>query len=1591
MTKLVKKSFRGVIEYLRSISSSESEKGTRFELLIKKYFETDPVYADMFETVWTWNEFPLNDGKHDTGIDLVAKERISGKYCAIQCKFYDENYTIQKRDIDSFFTESGKRIYENRIIVSSTDKWSRNAESSLENQSKPVSRIRLQDLDKSAIDWSAFMIDQLDSMALKQKHSLRPHQQEALENVLVGFEKAERGKLIMACGTGKTFTSLKIAEEIASQKQGNSIILYLVPSISLLSQTLKEWNHQTTTPFHTFAVCSDRKVSRTSEDITAVDVGFPATTNSEKIVENFKSLPKDSQMTVVFSTYQSIEVIHEAQNYGFPTFDLIISDEAHRTTGVTLSDGQESHFVRVHDNEYIKANKRLYQTATPKVFGEKTKNKADQKDALLASMDDVSIFGEEFHNLGFGEAVERGLLTDYKVMVLVTDQDYVDIALANEIKSESNTLTGKDFARIVGTWNGLSKRKSHSNEVEGKPMRRAVAFTSTIETSKQVTQIFQDVVDSYAYNSDLSTGATVEIQHVDGTMNTLERSKKLDWLEEDTEDDNICRILSNARCLTEGVDVPSLDSVIFFNPRNSVIDVIQAVGRVMRKADNKEYGYIILPITINKGDDIETELNNNKQYQVVWQVLQALRSHDERFNAMINQMELNLNKPKNVEIIGHSGEKNDVVKEEQSEYEGKDKSEEITEKSEQIVWSFPDLEELQDAIYAQIVDKVGDKRYWENWSSDVAQIAQRHFDRIKLLLREKNSVHYKAFQQFLSDLRSSLNDSIDEDEAIEMLSQHLITKPVFEALFEGYSFVQNNPVSIAMENMLSLLEEENLEKETRILDKFYESVKTRASKIDNLAGKQKVIIELYDKFFGTAFKRTTERLGIVYTPVEIVDFIINSVNGALKEEFGLTLNDDGVHVLEPFAGTGTFIVRLLQSGFIDKEKLLYKYTNEIHANEIVLLAYYIATINIEETFHSIAGGEYHPFEGMVLTDTFQMTEEKDTLLSEMFGENSERAQKQNEKPIVAIMGNPPYSAKQHSANDNNQNEKYPRLDQSIFENYVKNSTAVNSNSIYDSYIRAIRWATDRIEDKGIIGFVTNGSFIDGIAADGLRESLYKEFNSIYIFNLRGNQRTQGEESRKEGGKIFDSGSRTPVAITLLVKNPDKEGCTLYYKDIGDYLSREEKLEIIAEKKSFVGMKLELITISPDKHHNWINQQSEEFENFIALNGEEEQIFTDRLIGVGTSRDAWITNYSSTVVTNNSKRLIKNYMEELKRYKTDFVENSNLNSFINTNPKYINWSRKLRRYLQNQVEIEYDSDSITEVYYRPFTKRSLYNDRDLIEYPSKWEMVFPKNKNVENYTIITSGNGGTNPFSAIITNLYTDQNCLDAMPKVYPMYVYDEVKEDSIFHEKGQYQKVDNISDGILGTFQSKYGNEITKEDIFFYTYCVLHSPIYREKFVNDLKKEIPRIPMLKDFWGYAKSGRELAELHLNYEKAVPFQVEETVKNNATATDNLYTVKKMRFGRDKNRKVDKSVIIYNEYLTLSNIPLEAYNYVINGRSPMEWIMDQYQEKTDRSSGITNNPNDYSEDPRYIVDLLRRVITVSMETNGIVDNLPEFEEI
>jgi predicted helicase len=607
--------------------------------------------------------------------------------------------------------------------------------------------------------------------------------------------------------------------------------------------------------------------------------------------------------------------------------------------------------------------------------------------------------------------------------------------------------------------------------------------------------------------------------------------------------DGTCRILTNARCLSEGVDVPALDAVMFLSPRKSVVDIVQSVGRVMRKAPGKAYGYIILPIGIPSELTPEQALRDNTRYAAVWEVLQALRAHDERFNAMVNRIELVKQRDDKINVIGIPGPE-----------DGGSGAGDAVQRSLPLIW----LDEWREAIYAKVVAKVGSRRYWEEWAKDIADIAQRHITRITALLDGGSTTVTGEFDTFLDGLRGNLNENISRSDAVEMLAQHLITRPVFDALFGGYDFAAHNPVAHTMERMLAALDEHSLDNENESLEKFYDSVRDKVQGVDKAEGRQKLIVQLYDTFFATAFKKTVDKLGIVYTPVEIVDFILRSADDVLREHFGHGLTDEGVHILDGFVGTGTFIVRLLQLGLITPEDLPRKYANELHANEILLLAYYIAAVNIETTYQDVVRGSldadapYEPFPGLILTDTFQSWEDDDRPDLGVFADNNERLAKLKALDIQVIVGNPPYSSGQDSANDNNANEKYPALDAAIRDTYAARSTATLKNKLYDSYIRAIKWATLRIKDRGVIAYVTNGGWLESNTADGMRLALAEEFTDIYVLNLRGNGRTAGAQRKKEGGTVFGGGSRATVAITLLVKDPARSGpARVHYADIGD--------------------------------------------------------------------------------------------------------------------------------------------------------------------------------------------------------------------------------------------------------------------------------------------------------------------------------------------------------------------------------------------------------------------------------------------------------
>ena len=1600
--------FQDLLAKYRAISFSERDKGDRFERLMQAFLQTVPWYEGKFQHVWLWREFPYKEnlGGKDTGIDLVA-QTVEGDFWAIQCKCYDEKAKIDKPAVDSFLATSSKQFVNDqhqttsfalRLWISTTNNWGSEAENAIRHQVPPVQRISLADLKSAPVDWKALDSGISGSEARQHKKSPRPHQEKAIAVFHEHFQTKDRGKLIMACGTGKTFTSLKIMEK---ETGGRGVVLFLAPSIALVGQTLREWTAESSIPIFPICICSDPEVSKSkkkSDDDTdgysVTDLAFPASTRVTDIVRQFRLSEKFHKdgVVVVFSTYQSIAVVANAQKEFQRGFDLIICDEAHRTTGVTLKDEDDSAFVKVHDNTFIQAKKRLYMTATPRLYAEESKKKAKEADAYLCSMDDEAMYGPEVFRIGFGEAVDKNLLADYKVLVLTLSESQIPAALQEAVADRSKEIDTDDASKLIGCINALSKRmlvdEGFLKASDPSPMRKAVAFCQNIRTSQKISAVFSSFKDSY-YDSltqkEREEMVGVAAEHVDGTMSATTRDEKLAWLNASPSDGNECRILTNVRCLSEGVDVPSLDAVLFLSARNSQIDVVQSVGRVMRTAPGKKFGYIIIPVLIPANVTPEEALNDNKRFAVVWTVLNALRAHDDRFSATVNKIELNRHKPAGggSVLIGGIGDGS-----------GTDTGDRISGgdgKAKAVQLPLPQLKELQNAIYARMVQKVGNKRYWEQWAADVAKIAQGYMERINRLIAAPGP-HKAAFDDFLDGLRKNINPSVTPGEVVEMLAQHMITKPVFEALFDNYSFVRSNPVSKALQGMVNLLEEQALEKDTLVLSRFYESVKMRVSGIDNAEGRQRIIIELYDKFFRTAFPLTVEKLGIVYTPVEVVDFINRSVADVLQATFGRSLSDENVHVLDPFTGTGTFIARMIQSGLINAEALPRKYAYELHANEIVLLAYYIASINIENAYHATQNEDvaYTPFNGICLTDTFQLGEMDDTnwLYAPALPQNSERVQAQQKTPIQIIIGNPPYSVGQKSANDDAQNQSYPRLEKRIGVTYAVQSNQTNKNALYDSYIKAFRWASDRLDKQhgGIIAFVSNAGWIDGNAMDGFRKCLEAEFSAIYVFNVRGGVRGKmGESAKKEGMNVFNI--MTGVAITVLVKNPvHKDKAFIQYHDIGDYLSREEKLAIIAEKRSILNPAMSWTHLRPNVHGDWLNQRNDIFGSFIPLgdkdNKDNKQTFFVPYYsnGLKTQRDAWCYNFSQTKLQQNIQSTVDYY--------NSMVESGRDTPLLDATK--ISWSANLQTAFSKKREINFEEKDCRIGLYRPFNRLHVYFNREMNERVYQMPKLFPTPE-TKNLVICLPGVGERKGFCTLISSHIFDLNAFDGGIQCFPLYYYEKksVYQPTLFDsEKSEYTRKDGITNFILERCRTSYGPKVTKEDIFYYVYGLLHSPDYRKTFAADLKKMLPRLPLVEkpvDFWSFSKAGRSLADLHLNYETqpACP-----KVKVEGAESGN-FRVQKMRFPN----KGDKSVIEYNPWITISNIPLDAYEYVVNGRSAIEWIMERYQIKTDKASGITNDPNDWADEhgkPRYILDLLLSIVTVSLETLKIIKTLPQINE-
>ncbi len=1600
--------FKLIKEKLQAIPNLRL-KGSWFEKVSKRFLKEHDS-ADEYESIVLWSDWKLRGKEGDRGIDMVITT-ASKEYIAVQCKFHQDSVSLN--DIATFLSKLQSGVGEigfKKGIIISTSNLSSNALEEIEQirKSKGIDIVGISEEDfiYSQIDWEKFDPTQTQGeLPLCDKKKPRPHQTEAIKATKEYFSnpKNTRGKLIMACGTGKTYTSLKIMEALDSK-----ITLFLAPSIALLSQTFREYAQEKSDPFYASIVCSDDKVGKgkknknddDTDDIDFSELPNKPSTRLEDILSVCELAQKENKRFIIFSTYQSALRIKEVQEVGLGEIDLVICDEAHRTVGAMYSSNErddKNAFTLCHSEGNIKAKKRLYMTATPKVYSESSKAKAKESDNAIYSMDDEEIFGEEIYTLNFSKAIALDLLTDYKVIILAVRKENLS-GVTNSVnkkisrleaegtKLDKKLINNEFVCKIVGTHKGLAKQdlialdeeNKEDNDLKSKKdtfvSQRAINFCKSIQTSKNIKDSFETIME--CYDEELKKKSfknlKISIDHIDGTMNCKERLDKLEKLNQFQP--NTCKVLSNARCLSEGVDVPALDSIVFFDGKSAMVDIIQAVGRVMRKAKNKKRGYIILPIALEESEIQNLdEAVNNTNFKNIWKVIKALRSHDP---SLVDEATFK----EKIKIFGSDDHNNDETNQDDEELQ-KDKTDKTKQDPKQAQKTLFDailLQDLANAVYNVMPTKLGDRNYWENFTKKTGNIARTLNNRLKDIF-EKNP---EIFHGFLDSLKGNIHSNIKEDEALDMITSHIITKPIFDAIF-GDNI--KNPISKALDKMVEKLSTLGLQGETKDLKNLYESVKTEAMHAKSQKSQQELIKNLYNTFFKVAFRKQSEKLGIVYTPIEVVDFILRATNGILKKHFNTDFNDQSITIFDPFTGTGSFIARLLskENDLISDEALKEKFQKNLFAFDIVLLSYYIALINITQAAQS-RDSSLKNFKNIALTDSLDFYEEKnDKGVFDFFKdleENKEIKSTIEKQNIRVIIGNPPYSAGSKSQNDNNQNLSHPKLEKRVYEKYGKNSAAKVGATTRDTLIQSIYMASELLKDKGVLGFVVNGGFIDSKSADGFRKCVAKEFAHLYVLNLRGNARTSGEVRKKEGDGIFDSGSRATIAIIFFVKDASVKNSAIHYYDIGDYLKREEKLNRLANFTDLNAIKFE--TIIPNAKGDWINQREDGFDKLIPLKRDKnsKSVFDINSGGVASGRDPWVYNFSPDALMQNVQKCIDTYNADLKRFNARFreafksrtkgVKSADLYRQLNdkeitTDKTKIAWTDGLKNKLINNENLpESGMERIRLALYRPFNKQWLYWDKDLIHRQRRFSKIFP-DKDAQNVVINTT----IRNFSALVSDAIPDGHFIgDA--NAYPLYYYDDLRNRHYA-----------ISGYVLNLFRRHYGdNAIVEEEIFYYIYAILHHKGYLEKYKNSLAKEAPRIALSEDFKELSMLGKELAELHLNYESGeMHASVEYKTLMNAEV-EGYYDVVKMK----KDKKGDS--IIYNQNITITKIPDKAFEYVINGKSAIDWVIERYQKTTDKDSLIENNPNDYAGG-QYVFELLCRVIKLSEKSVDLIEKISE----
>ena len=1683
-----------------------------------------------FTQVELWDESEERDGP-DAGIDLIATD-VDGDRWAIQTKCYRDARAPEK-GVDSFLAKANTARFQHRMFISTS------------RASPPVTRPGLRklrqagcrvlyhgDLAQWPVPWTELAADPDRAPIPRVLYEPHPYQQDAIDDVVASYDAgAARGQLILPCGTGKSVVALWIAERVVPE---GGTVLYVVPSISLLGQTMREWASQRRSGQRYVGVCSDRTAGKRggNESANLTELSIPVTTDPDRISEVLTSPTRDRATTVVFSTYQSLDQVAAAQDLSGVSFDLVLCDEAHRTTGVETPKRGISPFTLVHHSDRIRAERRLYMTATPRLYTEQAKQKARSKDIAVFSMNDPDVFGDVFYEMSFKAAVDGGWLSDYQVAIVAVDRGlYGDLAdnVVNTIQLDhGDEIRADDVVAMLGCWDamadplsrgpGRGRRTGQTNPNPSRAVKRAIAFQNTIKASRQLARLWQPVIDGYVEQQP-APGADngllrLDVTHVDGTTRASERATAIADLKADIGDGQ-CRVVSNARCLSEGVDVPALDAVLFLAPKRSVVEIIQAVGRVMRTAAEKERGYIILPVILPAGKTrLDDAVLRSPKFKPVWDVIRALRAHDERMDVWVNTADKGGKPP--INVIG--GTEPDDTHDDRE-----------LDNATVAQMTLP----LDSEIASALVEICGDRTYWATWGDDVGEVTATVAARISRLISSRPDTG-EAFGRFLAEMRQTINEHLQEADLVDMLACHIVTLPVFNALFGSAAFASLNPVVAALNQMTDTLDRDHIRADTARLDRLYDSVTERVRQVTDPEGRLKILLELYESFFAKGMKRETDRLGVAYTPIELVDYVLRSADRLSQHHFGKSLSDPGVHVLDPFTGTGTFINRLLTINdsngrpLIADEDLDRKYTAEIHANEILLLAYYIAAVKSEEGWRQRRpDSDYQPFSGIVLCDTFATRPDQqqfDTLSG-----NSRRAEQQAGERIDVIVGNPPWSAGQKTAAEDNPNIGYPKLRQRIRDTYAARADTTNKRQMYDAYKMALRWATDRIGDQGIVAFVTPNSVLDGNAESGIRACLADEYHSLYLLNLRGDARLSGDARRKEKGNIFGGSTRVGILVSVLVKHPHQphpdRQARIWYHNIGDYLTTDQKKQALQDMWHAPPDGEGWRSIKPDSNHDWINQSDPTWQHLIPLgdkttkqaalrgtpNKDAGVVFYIYSLGFATGQDPYLYDYDVDVLSDRAEAMVYEYEHQRDRIADGraTVEQAT----ANVRPQIIKWHSGLKSEINRDRDAVYDKRNLREVHYRPFVKMWLYYDPLFIARVYRVPLMFPHRPDSANQAMVVAGRGSTRDFSTMATDTAPDlelvskgqvmpryeqtphtspeslslslsrrikrstspdrerpsgsqhssrtahrtctccqadkrspdtptradesrdqhdrtrleRSLLDADKRnpsrhsahgqrsgVPPVHISERDEPmiadtaqmldlgdlDPTSDRPDEQGRVDNITDWCLNQFRSRYQDPaITKDHIWAYIYGVMHAPDWRTRYANDLRKGLPRIPYADDFWAFAEAGRELIDLHVGYETCEPYPDVRVLVDGRAADPHsddpdVFRIRgRMRWartrGEDGKLANDLSVLLVNDRCRIEDIPPEAHQYVVNGKTSLGWAIDRLKATRDTKSGISRDPNQWhawTDQPYNLIQHLCRLITVSVNTVRIVNGLP-----